>query len=278
MADAPTLSLREAAERLDVHYMTVYRYVRLGMLPARKEGAAWVVDTADVDEFASPPATPQPGRRSADWGARLRARLVAGDERGSWGVVEAALASGLTPVDVYEDVLQPVMTDIGDAWALGHLDVADEHRASAVAARIVGRLGPRFARRGRSRGTVVTATPAGDLHGLGLAVVADLLRGARFEVVDLGPNTPPESLARAVAEANRLVAVAISAHNPDGGDDVLAAVAASRRAAGGALVVVGGPAIDGPDHAAALGADGYAPSGRAAVALVEDLVSQPATA
>lgn len=272
------MSLREAAGELGVHYMTVYRYVRLGMLPARKEGASWVVERADVTAFASPEPDRRRGRKSADWKSRLKARLVAGDERGSWGVVEAALAAGLAPEDVYEDVLRPVMTDIGAEWAAGKLDVADEHRASAVAARIIGRLGPRFARRGRSRGTVVTATPSGDLHGLGLAVVADLLRGARYEVVDLGPNTPAASLAKAVGEANRLVAVAISAHNPDGAERVVEAIGAVRVVAGGLPVVVGGSAIDGPDHARSLGADGYAASGRAAVELLEDLLAQPATA
>ncbi len=275
---AATMSLRQAAEQLEVHYMTVYRYVRLGMLPARKEGAAWVVDTADLEAFAEPDGEPRRGRRSADWNARLKARLVAGDERGSWGVVEAALASGLAPVDVYEDVLRPVLNAVGDDWADGRIDVADEHRASAVAARLIGRLGPRFARRGRSRGTVVTATPPGDLHGLGLAVVADLLRGVRFEVVDLGPNTPAASLAKAVAEANRLIAVAISAHDPDGEEQVAAAVAAARVAATGVPVLVGGSAIEGPDHARDLGADGYADTGRAAVALVEELVAEAATA
>ncbi len=273
-----TMSLRQAAEQLGVHYMTVYRYVRLGMLPARKNGAAWSVDAADVEAFAAPEAEPRRGRRSADWNARLKARLVVGDERGSWSVIEAALASGLAPADVYEDVLRPAMNEIGDEWAGGLLDVADEHRASAVAARVIGRLGPRFARRGRSRGTVVTATPPGDLHGLGLAVVADLLRGARFEVVDLGPNTPPSSLAKAVAEANRLTAVAISAHDPDGADRVVVAVAAARSAADGVLVLLGGSAIEGPDHARALGADGYAATGRAAVALVEERSPRSATA
>ncbi len=273
-----TMSLRQAADRLGVHYMTVYRYVRLGMLPARKDGTAWVVDPADVEAFAEPDPVPRRGRRSADWNARLKARLVAGDERGSWGVVEAALASGLRPEDVYEDVLAPVMNDIGDDWAAGRLDVADEHRASAVAARVIGRLGPRFARRGRSRGTVVTSTPPGELHGLGLAVVADLLRGARFEVVDLGPNTPPQALAKAVHEANRLVAVAISAHDPDGARHLAAAIAAAQQAGGGAPILVGGSAIEGRDHACALGADGYAESGRAAVALVEELAAADATA
>ena len=42
------LSLLEAADRLGVHYMTIYRRVRLGILPARKIGGTWMVDPADL--------------------------------------------------------------------------------------------------------------------------------------------------------------------------------------------------------------------------------------
>ena len=43
---AEPISLQEAASRLGVHYMTAYRYVRTGRLPARRDGAQWFVDVA----------------------------------------------------------------------------------------------------------------------------------------------------------------------------------------------------------------------------------------
>ena len=54
------LSLHEAADLLGVHYMTIYRRVRLGILPARKIGGTWLVDRADLERAA---ATPERGRR-----------------------------------------------------------------------------------------------------------------------------------------------------------------------------------------------------------------------
>ena len=69
-------------------------------------------------------------------------------------MVEAALASGMEPADIHLELLAPALRSIGDGWEAGRLSVADEHRASAVAGRLIGRLGPRFARRGRKRGTV----------------------------------------------------------------------------------------------------------------------------
>ena len=48
---AELLNLNEVAEKLDVHYMTAYRYVRLGMLPATQQGRSWVVRSDDLDSF-----------------------------------------------------------------------------------------------------------------------------------------------------------------------------------------------------------------------------------
>ena len=50
------LTLQEAADELGVHYMTAYRYVRLGMLEATKRGRSWVVHREDLEAFRTSPA------------------------------------------------------------------------------------------------------------------------------------------------------------------------------------------------------------------------------
>ena len=45
------LTLQEAADELGVHYMTVYRYVRLGLMEASKSGGVWQVQRSAVDRF-----------------------------------------------------------------------------------------------------------------------------------------------------------------------------------------------------------------------------------
>ena len=199
---ASTVSLHDGAEILGVHYMTIYRYVRLGLLPAHKEGGSWRVRVSDLEDFQAEAASSPSGRNAdAPWDERLEARMLAGDVNGAWSVVEAALASGSEPADIYMDVLAPALAKVGRRWEDGEIDVAEEHLATAVASRIIGRLGPRFSRRGRPRGTVITAMPPGDRHGLGLAMLADILRGAGYVVLDLGPDTPIPSLVFAVERA-----------------------------------------------------------------------------
>ena len=59
-----TIGLREAADRLGVHYMTAYRYVRSGRLAAHKSGDEWRVRTADLDALRPSDPTSR-GRRAA---------------------------------------------------------------------------------------------------------------------------------------------------------------------------------------------------------------------
>ena len=162
---AERISLQEAASRLGVHYMTAYRYVRTGRLPARRDGAQWFVDPRDLDRMQHQDQARPGGRRAkADRTAILTARMIAGDEAGAWRVIDDALASGMDPAGVYLDLLAPVLRGVGAGWAAGTVTVAEEHRASAVALRLIGRLGPQFARRGRKRGMVIIGAPAGDQH------------------------------------------------------------------------------------------------------------------
>lgn len=281
------VTLQEAADLLGVHYMTAYRYVRLGLLPASKVGAVWQVQRQDLEAFRAGGTggsgeSGEPGRtggagggrgtrKRAPWDERLEARLLAGDSRGAWGVVEAAMAAGTDLDSVYLDVIAPAMASIGERWARGELDIAVEHRASGIATRIIGRLGPRFARRGRSRGTVVLGGPPGERHALPLSLLSDLVRAAGFEVSDLGADVPPASFALAARDAQRLVAVGVSVTNPESLPMAAEVIAEVHAAVPGVPVVIGGSAVTDEAQARALGADGWAADGRSAVALFDRL-------
>ena len=270
----PVLTLQEAAEQLGVHYMTAYRYVRLGVLPAQKVGGTWQVAAADLATFregSGVVSAQEPGaRRRAPWAMRLEARLVAGDSRGAWGVIEAALAAGADLDEIYLEVISPAMRSIGARWADGELDISVEHRATGITFRLLGRLGPRFARRGRSRGTVVVGAPMGERHSLPVAMLADLLRGEGWEVSDLGADMPTTSFVGSVMSTPGLVAVGVSVTSPDSLPAAADLIEALHVAVPGVPVVVGGAAVEGRDHALTLGATGWASSAAALAALLTD--------
>jgi len=265
-------TLKEVAAELGVHYMTAYRFVRLGLLPAHKDGSVWKVTRADLERFRSTPrrgAGAGAGRRRAPWAERFGSRLLDGDGRGAWGVLESALAAGMDLDELYLEVISPALVTIGERWARGEIDIPTEHRASGIVTRALGRLGPRFVRPGRTRGAVVVGTAAGERHALPVALVADLLRAAGFEVSDIGTDIPAVEFAAAAARTERLVAVGVSMTSPGTDDAVRATIEAVRSAVPGVFVLLGGSAVIDAEHADELGADGYARDGRAAVALLE---------
>ncbi len=253
------LSLQAAADELGVHYMTAYRYVRLGKLDATKSRGVWQVRRADLDNLVSSDRQQPAPKSTKAWDKQLETVLLGGDEAAAWQVVEAALASGHGPSEIYSQMISPVLRDLGARWKKGEIDVADEHRASLATARLVGRLSPRFNRRGRPKGTFVVAAAPGDFHSLAVMMLSDQIRGAGYRTVDLGAAVPVESLRRTVAETHPLTAVAIAAFKPDNEASIRAAIAAARSAQD-VPIFLGGPAIDGPNHAKGLGATAYANS------------------
>ena len=104
--------------------MTIYRRVRLGILPARKVGGTWWIDPADLERATT---APERGRRRRGqfhprvsiWQERLQARMLGGDVAGSWQVIEAAMASGFEPGEIYVRLLAPSLHAIGASWQVG---------------------------------------------------------------------------------------------------------------------------------------------------------------
>ena len=249
-----SMTLHEVAAELGVHYMTVYRYVRLGYLDAHKEGGTWRVEHQALVDFKQPPAAAGHGDGAAAWDQRLLQRLLAADQAGAWRVVEAAQASGKGLRDLYVEMVIPAMYAVGKRWEQGIVTVAEEHAATQVMIRIVSRLSAQIARRGISKGTVVMGTTASELHVLPLMIAADLIRCEGFEVLDLGCRLPADSFAATVAKQQRLVAVAVSATTPGQVGEIQATIHALRNSVD-APIFLGGAAIDGPEHAKLLGAD-----------------------
>ncbi|MDA2974042.1 MAG: cobalamin-dependent protein [Actinomycetota bacterium] len=251
------LTLHEAAAELGVHYMTAYRYVRLGQLDAVKRSGTWRVSRAELDRFraetSEEPAERAP-RGRVDWGQRMQSRLVAGDAGGAWSVIESALAAGSTPARVYTEVISPALVNIGERWAAGELDISVEHRATGIVQRIIGRLGPQFVRRGRSRGSVVIGAPSGERHGLVVSMLSDLVRAAGWEVSDIGADSPASSFVSAARET-RSAAVVVSVTHADSLESCRDTVLAIREAEPDMPVIVGGRGIASRAVAASVGAD-----------------------
>jgi excisionase family DNA binding protein len=276
---AATFTIEEAADQLGVHYMTVYRYVRIGRLPADRREGRWRIRAEDLGLVsASGPGPVRPIRHrnvNREAGSlagatyRLRDRLVAGDPAGAWAIIESALMAG-TPGDVYQQLLGPSLRLIGDEWARGRISIADEHRATAVTLSILGRLSPLFRRRGRRRpGLVLLAGTEGDSHAIPLAMVADHVRALGFDVIHLGADVPVDTLVTAAAAAD-LTAIGLCASTDRAAAHAGRAVEELHGRRPDVPVMLGGPAVPTEKAAYQLGADGWASDGAGAAELFLD--------
>ncbi len=288
--DDDNRTLTEVAQELGVHYMTAYRYVRLGLLPATKVGTRWQVRRDDIAELDRPARSRRPaatggasrspsgetaegGYGRAPWAERYHARAVASDQAGAWAVLEAAQVAGASVESLYTAVIEPAMRTVGERWAAGELDVADEHRASAVTGRLLARLSPRLVRPGPSRPSVVLGGAPGDHHWLPVTMTADLVISGGWDVIDLGADVPARSFVHAARSAARLGAVGISLSVSPLEQTVAELVTYLHAELPGVPVALGGSSVKSEAHARALGADLWAPNGLELVEALEGAVT-----
>lgn len=125
----------------------------------------------------------------------------------------------------------------------------------------------------KAAGTVVIGTVKGDLHDIGKNLVAMMLEGAGFEVIDLGADVPPEKFVDAV-RTNGAQIVAMSAlltttmPNMKATLDALQAAGIRQQVK---VMVGGAPVTD--SYASQIGADGFAPDASRAVHLARSLLA-----
>jgi methanogenic corrinoid protein MtbC1 len=218
---------------------------------------------------------PYPGAMAAVALSELReqyvAALVNADLAVARALVEDAAAHGTPVRDLYLDVLQPALYEIGRRWEDAELSVAQEHLATATTETIMARLSERLAPAASRRdATAIVACVDGELHAVGGRMVADFLAADGWDVLFLGALTPPQELA-ALARHRSAAVVALSAALSERLDRVRAAAEALRSLEPAPLVIAGGQAFEGdPERALAAGADLYAAGPTEAVALLAD--------
>jgi methanogenic corrinoid protein MtbC1 len=184
--------------------------------------------------------------------------LRGGDRRQAFRVLDGALDSGTELSDLYLEVVQPAMREIGRLWQENEVTVAEEHLATAITEAAMNRLFERvFVWRDERTPRLLAACAAEERHQLGLRMLCDLLEMEGWETTYLGASVPIESLVHLVQDRTP-DAVAISATIAPHLPRVRDAISAIRAAplARQPLIVVGGRAFHGdPALAQRIGAD-----------------------
>ena len=204
--------------------------------------------------------------------------LLAGDRRGAESILDGCFARGQNLVDAELHVIQPALYGIGRKWQNNQVTVAQEHLATAIAQSAMTRALVKSELPSSNGRTVLLACVAGNIHSLGLQMVADAFQLAGWEVQYLGANVPTGALVEHLARrAPDLLGLSVSfAQQLPTVRDIVSRMEQAQGAARPA-VMVGGLAINRFSRlAGALGADAWSPDARSAVASAGQLPLQPA--
>lgn len=141
----------------------------------------------------------------------LYTAVLEGDAPMAKAQVQGALAEGVSPQILLSEYMIPAMDEVGRRFESSDYFVPELLIAARAMKAGLEILRPLLAERGASpAGCVVIGTVRGDLHDIGKNLVAAMLEGGGFDVVDLGVDVAPEKFVAAVTDHNAQI-VAISA-------------------------------------------------------------------
>lgn len=186
--------------------------------------------------------------------------------------VQALIDAGEDPQSIIDNNMVPAMEAIGKEFEIGKVFVPNlllSARAMKGALELLKPL--MLAEQTTTLGTVVIGTVKGDLHDIGKNLVASMLEGRGFKVINLGADVSKEKFVE-VAQANNADIVCLSALLTTTMNYMQDIVDAVHAAGLKAKVMVGGAPLNA-DYAARIGADGYSSNANEAVALAKSLLA-----
>lgn len=186
--------------------------------------------------------------------------------------VQESLDNGKTPQDIIDESMIPAMEAIGQEFEAGRVFVPNlllSARAMKSALDILKPL--MLAGQTTTIGTVVIGTVKGDLHDIGKNLVASMLEGRGFKVINLGTDVSKERFIEAAKENNADI-ICLSALLTTTMDYMKEVVDAVKADGLNVKVMVGGAPLN-QEFADGIGADGYSSNANEAVVVAKKLLS-----
>jgi len=204
---------------------------------------------------------------------KIKQAVLAGEMEGIAELTNQALAQGIGAREILDQALTPAMDIVGEEYEKGDRYVPEMLISAETMKGAVAVLKPLLVEAGvKARGKVVIGTVEGDLHDIGKDLVAMMLEGAGFEVINLGAEIAAEEFVKAAKEHEPDI-VGMSAlltttmiHMPEVIDALQQAGLRDKTK----VMIGGAPVTQG--YADKIGADGYAPDAASATKLAKSLL------
>ncbi len=199
--------------------------------------------------------------------------VIKGDQNTAVEITKAALGEGTPAKSVLDEGLIAGMDIIGARFKKNEVYIPEVLIAARAMKMAMAILEPALAKAGvEPIGKCLIGTVQGDLHDIGKNLVAMMLKGAGFAVVDLGVDVDPEKFVEQVKAAGSHVVVGMSALLTTTMPGMEKTLKALRDADASVKVMVGGAPVT-QDYADRIGADGYAADAASAVDVAKSLVA-----
>jgi methanogenic corrinoid protein MtbC1 len=137
--------------------------------------------------------------------------LLSGDRSACAGIVQELLDQNTDIKELYLQLFQRSLYQVGELWERDRISVAREHLATAITEGLMSLFYPRLFTAGRSDKRAVISCAANEYHQVGGKMVADIFEMNGWEGYFLGANTPVDQLVRFVDDTQpELVGLSLS--------------------------------------------------------------------
>ncbi len=194
------------------------------------------------------------------------------DQDGADELAKQALDAGIKPDEILENALIPAMARVGDKFSRKEIYVPQMLMAAKAMNSAMSHLKPFFqSGETKRKGKFIVGTVSGDLHDIGKNLVAMMIEGGGWEVIDLGVDVGTEKFLKALDE-NPGAVIGLSALLTTTMENMKKIVAAIKEKHAGSKILIGGAPVT-QEYCDKIGADFYSPDPQGAVNYLKKLVS-----
>lgn len=199
--------------------------------------------------------------------------LQGGDDEGVTEFTRQAINRRMPPKEILDNGLIAGMKVVGDKFKVHEIFLPEVLLAAKAMYAGMDLLKPLLLKEGiPAIGKVVLGSVQGDLHDIGKNLVGIMLKGAGFEIIDLGNDVPPEKfLDAALKEKASVIGMSALLTTTMPRMKTVIGLVKERGLSDRIKVMIGGAPVTG-DYARAIGADAYAFDGMSAVERVKELL------
>ena len=194
------------------------------------------------------------------------------DQDGADELAKRALEEGVKPDEILENALIPAMAKVGNKFSRKEIYVPQMLMAAKAMSSAMVHLKPFFqSGETKRKGKFIIGTVSGDLHDIGKNLVAMMIEGGGWEVIDLGVDVGAEKFLKALDE-NPNAIIGLSALLTTTMENMKKIVTVIREKYSSSKILVGGAPVT-MEYCKKIGADFYSPDPQGAVNYLKQLIS-----